>query len=214
MRLALYSDQEIDANAALDERLLRLIGVRRPRMGYVSSAPDPERSFFKRKQLYYRRLGVDMTIYVDPDSESLDEDLKNLYRCDAIHLTGGDTFAFLRWLKLRRVISSLRAYAIDDRGVLVGVSAGAILMTPSIETALLCGDSRLPGVTDDEGLGLVDFHFWPHYQKGVELGVQLDRDRVLYGCADGTGIIVDGPTIELHGAVPLVQRAATVDGRG
>lgn len=206
MRLALYSDQEIAANAALDERLLRLVGVRRPRIGYVSSIPDPYRSYFENKRQYYRRLGADLTVYVDSESVALDKDLKNLVGCDAIHLSGGNTFAFLHWLKAREVLPMLRAYAIEDRGVLVGVSAGAILMTPSIETALLCGDVRLTDVADDEGLGLVDFHFWPHYQPGVELDFPLERCGVLYGCEDGTGIIVDGTSIELHGAVPMFDK--------
>jgi len=39
LRLALYSDQVIPRNAAVDKRVLRLIGVTNPRVGYVSSAP-------------------------------------------------------------------------------------------------------------------------------------------------------------------------------
>jgi dipeptidase E len=213
MRLALYSDQEIAANAAIDERALRLIGVRQPRIGYVSSASDPQRSDFERKRSYYRRLGVELTMYVDSESEDLEEDLRDLGGCDAIHLAGGNTFEFLRWLKERHVLSMLRTYAVEDRGVLIGASAGAILMTPSIETALLCGDVRPAGSTDDEALGVVDFYFWPHYRRGAELTIALDPGRPLYGCEDGMGIIVDGAALELHGAVPIAQQpvAAVMD---
>ncbi len=137
MRLALYSDQEIAANAAMDERLLRLIGVRRPRIGYVSSAPDPSRAYFDQKRAYYHRLGAELTMYTDSESADLEGDVEILCRCDAIHLTGGNTFTFLRWLRVRRALPLLRAYALGDRGVLIGASAGAILMTPSIQTAVL-----------------------------------------------------------------------------
>lgn len=60
LRLALYSDQIIPANAAVDRRLLDLIGVDRPRIAYVSSAPDPDRSYFSAKRRYYEQLGVEL----------------------------------------------------------------------------------------------------------------------------------------------------------
>ena len=217
MRLAFYSDQEIAANAPIDERVLRLIGVRRPQIGYVSSSPDPERSYFERKRAYYERLGADLTVYLDATSSDLDRDLGALGRCDAIHLTGGNTFAFLRWLKARRILQMLRAYATEDRGVVIGTSAGAILMTPTAETALLCGDTRPPGAVDDEALGLVAFHFWPHYVPGAErvASVQssIRKFPALYACGDGTGIVISGAQVELYGAVSIAQPVAA-DGDG
>src|SRR5262245_58988759 len=129
MRLAFYSDQVIAANASMDERTLRLIAVKQPRIGYVSSAPDPSRFYFEQKREYYRRLGVELRMYVDSESEDLEEDLQALCQCDAIHLTGGNTFTFLNWLRARSVLPVLRSYAEEDRGVLIGTSAGAILMT-------------------------------------------------------------------------------------
>jgi dipeptidase E len=212
MRLALYSDQVIAANAAMDERVLRLVAVRQPRIGYVSSVPDPSRFYFEQKRAYYHRLGAELTMYVDSESKDLEGDLQTICSCDAIHLTGGNTYTFLRWLRARRVLPILRSYALNDRGVLIGTSAGAILMTPTIETALLCGDVRPADFTDDEALGLVDFLFWPHYRRGAKLSVPLDPGRVVYGCEDGAGIIVDGVAVELHGAVPVPQQPVAADG--
>ena len=45
LRLAFYSDQEIPLNAAVDERVMALIGKSRPRIGYVASTPDPEQPY-------------------------------------------------------------------------------------------------------------------------------------------------------------------------
>ena len=212
MRLALYSDQEIAANAAMDERVLRLIAVRRPRIGYVASAPDPSRSYFDHKRAYYHRLGAELTMYIDSESTDLEGDVQALCTCDAIHLSGGNTFTFLHWLRARGLLTPLHAYALAGRGVLIGASAGAILMTPNIQTAVLCGDVRPQDFTDDQGLGLVDFLFWPHYQRGAKVSIPLDQARLVYGCEDGAGVIVDGAAVELHGAVPIAQQPVAADG--
>jgi hypothetical protein len=55
--------------------------------------------------------------------------------------------------------------------VLIGVSAGAILMTPSVNSARLCGDA---------GLGLVDFHIWPHFDSAI---VTRDQSKWLDNAA-------------------------------
>jgi dipeptidase E len=210
MRLVLYSDQEIAANAAIDERLLRLIGVRRPRIGYVSSAPDPDRCCFDHKRSYYANRGADLAAFLDADTLDLERDLVRLIGCDAIHLAGGNTFSFLRWLTELGVLPVLRTYALDG-GVLIGASAGSILMTPAVGTAALCGDEHDPGLVHEDALGLVDFHFWPHYRPGAEFGAQaqsiLRQVVPLYGCPDGSGIVIDGPHVEHHGAVRMLSGA-------
>lgn len=210
VRLAMYSDQEIAANAVIDERLLRLIGVRRPRIGYISSAPDSGRIDFDRKRSYYLNLEADLTAYVDSDTLPSDREFKRLIDCDAIHLSGGNTFSFLHWLTERGVLPILRAYAIGG-GVLVGVSAGSILMTPAVGTAALCGDERDPRLVDEAALGLVSFHFWPHFRPGAEVELPAQRTMnnfsPLYGCRDGSGIIIDGPRMEYYGEVHAVTGA-------
>jgi dipeptidase E len=211
MRLAFYSDQVIDENASIDARVLQLIGVKLPRIGYVSSAPDPSRFYFEQKRSYYQNRGAELSMYVDAQSDDLERDLRSLCTCDAIHLSGGNTFVFLQWLRARNILPVLRSYAEEDRGVLIGTSAGAILMTPMIETALLCGDVRPSGFTDDTALGLVNFLFWPHYQRGAMPNIALDPRRLVYGCQDGTGIVVDGTAIELHGAVSVAQQSTAAD---
>lgn len=211
MRLAFYSDQVIAENAPIDERVLQLIAAKRPRIGYVSSAPDKSRVYFEEKRSYYRNRGADLSMYVDAQSDDLERDLRSLCKCDAIHLSGGNTFVFLQWLRSRNVLSVLRSYAEEDRGVLIGTSAGAILMTPTIESALLCGDERPSGFNDDTALGLVEFLFWPHYQSHAVPNMSLNPGRVVYGCPDGAGIIVNDKVIEVHGAVSVIQQAAPED---
>jgi len=203
-RLALYSDQEIPANAVVNRRLLTLIGAECPRIGYVSSAPDPARHYFSHKQAYYHALGCDLSVYVDSDVVAQTGLLAMLLDCDAIHLTGGNTYFFLRWLLESGLIQSLRSYATDG-GILIGASAGSLLMTRSIAIAELSGDTPDPSMTSLEALGLVDFHFWPHYRPGAENqpgeSAFLSKVELAYACPDGAGVIIDGPRVELIGEV-------------
>jgi dipeptidase E len=190
-RLVLYSDQIPPITDPIDAAFLRWL---RPgdTIGYVPSAPDPERVWFTPRQAYYARYGLDLRFFgledeYDPAQRAA------LLACDAIHLTGGNTFRFLYWLRERGLDADLHRYALDG-GVLLGVSAGAILMTPDIRTSLLCGDTLYPGLTDFTGLALVDFAVVPHVTEVALPGPA-------YAIPDGAGIVIDGDCIELFGGV-------------
>ena len=202
-KLALYSDQDFPANEEMDARLLRLIGRPQPKIGYIPATSDPERIYFRRKADYYAGIGANLVVYVDPSQDTSEAEWSTLLSCDAIHLSGGNTFSFLSWLQRRSVLPLLTRY-VSEGGVLIGVSAGAILMTPSVDSALLCGDVRDEQLMDDAGLGLVDFHFWPHFNSESVTGDQSKLSSTipaLYACPDGSGIVIDGKEVELFGQV-------------
>lgn len=131
--------------------------------------------------------------------------LDQLFACDAIHLSGGNTYYFLYWLQQRGLMERLQHYALHQ-GVLIGISAGAIIMTSEIASARLCGDAPYVPLTTYQGLGLVDFAFVPHVQDTPEDYARMQeyanhQQRVLYGCHDGDGIVVAGETVRLVGNV-------------
>jgi dipeptidase E len=204
LRLALYSDQVIPANAEVNRRLLRLIGNERPRIGYISSAPDPSRTYFSAKKIYYAALGAELCNYVDSENVTDSDLVAELLQCDAIQLTGGDTYAFLAWLQARDFLPVLRAYA-NRGGVLIGTSAGSLLMSPNIAIALLSPHPVRSDLANLEALGLVHFHFWPHYQSNQEqdpaAAAFLSGVPLVYACPDGAGVIVERSCIETIGAV-------------
>ncbi len=143
-KLVLYSDQMSPETDAIDGRLLRLIGKAAPRVGYIPSSSDPERFFFDQIRTYYAALGASVDVYLELDVSFSQETLPALLACDAVHLSGGNTFYFLYWLKRRAMLPVLRDYVVGG-GVLIGVSAGAILMTPDISTSALCGTNWRKG---------------------------------------------------------------------
>lgn len=104
-----------------------------------------------------------MEVYFELDVDFSKDTLPALLSCDAVHLSGGNTFYFLRWLRRRAMLPVLRDY-VARGGVLIGVSAGAILMTPDVSTSALCGDTFVEEFSDPAALGLVDFQFLPHFE--------------------------------------------------
>lgn len=187
----------------MDARLLQLIGLAEPCIGYVACTPDPRRIYFEDRRRFYAGLGAQLAVYADELNAPFDDAWTQLLTCDAIHLSGGNTFHFHRWLVEHGLLADLRRYT-RQGGVLIGVSAGAILMTPDTRAATLCGDQRSKRFDDDGALDLVSFHFWPHYTHAplnIETGRLAKQLPSLYCCADGSGVIVDGNVIETFGDV-------------
>ena len=143
-------------------------------------------------------------MYFELDRDYRPELLDELWACDAIHLSGGNTYHFLHWLRKRELFEPIRRY-VAGGGVLIGVSAGGILMTPEISISGLLGDTPLPELEDLTALGLVDFSFAPHLNTLKDWKPLRDyarrNNRTIYGCRDGVGLLVDGENIEFIGDI-------------
>ena len=204
-KLVLHSDQVLPASKEVDERMLALIGRDRPKIGYLPSSSDPDRRWFQACQDYYSQYQIALDLYFGLDQAYDPSKLDSLMACDAIHLSGGNTYLFRHRLSERNMFESLLSFAAKG-GVLIGVSAGAILMTSHISTSLLCGDMPVTDAAEDSGLSLVEFGFVPHVGK-YGIGVQelfeysVRLQTTVYGCPDGAGIVVDDDQIECIGDV-------------
>jgi dipeptidase E len=203
----LYSDQVIADNAKIDAHLLRLM-PKAPRIGYISSGPDPDRRFFKEKVAYYGRYGLTDLRYI-PLDQPLDDAADDLLACDAIHLSGGSTSGFLARLRRAGLVEHLRRYA-DAGGTLIGTSAGAILLTPDIAMDALFAGKPPKRSAESSGLGLVPFEFFPHFGKEPGyLPALIDYSRCnrrpILACRDGDGVVVQAAGVILVGNLTLVE---------
>lgn len=96
------------------------------------------------------------------DAENEVNKMKNV---DAIILTGGNTFKFLHHLKESGLDKAVIELAQSGK-IIVGFSAGAIILSPTIEIAELPTlDDNIVGISDLSGLGLIDFDIYPHYEE-------------------------------------------------
>ncbi|RYV03971.1 peptidase S51 [Shewanella sp. OPT22] len=154
------------------------LGKHSKKIGYVASQPDPERTYYKATQDFYKQLGFEMDTYIELESEFDPNSLELLLNNDAIHLSGGDTFRFLEFVKERKLEKLLVEYYLSGGG-LIGVSAGAMILTPSIESAQLCADINSRELKDLKGLSLTDFTVIPHVEDKFSL---IEQGKVPSNC--------------------------------
>lgn len=214
IRAILYSDQVIAANRKVDAHLLRLLGSASPRIGYIPSVPDPERRFFLEKGAYYAQHGIADFRYFEPDEFGTLWKEDELLSCDAIHLTGGNTRRYLHRVRQAGLIELLRRYALDG-GLMIGTSAGAILLTPDIAVDALFQGQVPARSAEGSALDLVAFEFFPHvHGSPAYLPALIDYSRAnndcpILACADGDGVVVEqGQAIPI-GTLLLIRAGAS-----
>ncbi len=200
-----YSDQVIPGNERLDRRFLEM-NKDRPKLAYIPSASDNSRRYYREKCEYYKKYDIEDLLYFDLNKEYDPSLIEELLACDAIHLSGGDPFQFLGSMRKRNFGPVLKKY-LADGGILLGISAGAIVLTPSINISHVFYKSR----TDQHhAVGLVDFHFLPHWNQRQDRldAVQkfsVDNQATVYACQDGDGMVIRGGKIELVGDVLRIE---------
>ena len=92
-----------------------------------------------------------------------------LMSSNIVVISGGNTFNLLRNLRESGLDKSLKAFVDKPDFVLAGFSAGALVLTPTIEVCNLPDfDENLVGLDDFSGLGIVDFEIFPHYDKKLQ----------------------------------------------
>lgn len=92
-----------------------------------------------------------------------------LLASNIVVISGGNTFNLLRNLRKSGLDKSLKAFVDKSDFVLAGFSAGALVLTPTIEVCNLPDfDENLVALDDFSGLGIVNFEIFPHYKKQTQ----------------------------------------------
>jgi dipeptidase E len=227
-RLVLYSGGQTRRNALLHHSVLDLArrgparGRRAVRMTYVPFTVEGAQPFFRRFERRYRPFGGTHFHCLPVDLPELHREdaarrraARVLHESDVVYLAGGNTFYFLFHLQRSGLLPVLQRF-VARGGVLVGMSAGAHLLTPHIGLAGYPpfdrdeNDVRLPRRSLG-ALDVVDFEFFPHYRHSPRYRRALAdyarrSGRLLYACRDGGGVVVEGDRIETRGDVWLFER--------
>jgi len=215
MKLILFSDYKYVNLEEIGTRLVELIKKKQPTVGYISSCPDSTRNFYNQTKEYYSKFNVILSPYTDLEDAFNSDDIERIFHADAIHLSGGNTYRFLYWIVERGLYKRLIEY-VNSGGVLIGVSAGSIIMTPDISECVLCGDENYIGLQNTKGLGLVNFHYVPHAIKGdmvnnnVITKSKQDNSAIVV-CSDYDWIVIDGAKYEIYGEPKLILNGEIVD---
>jgi len=201
MKLVFYAGGCHNANEELDTEAVRLLheSSRNPRLTYIPSDSRRKNHYFEEFKQYWRKYGIRRVEPFAADDHFTPAELKRALSSDGVFLSGGNTYYFVKNLRSHGMFSRLREYA-KKGGVLMGLSAGAIIMTPSITTAGIPSsdaDHNYVELENLKSLALVKFEFVPHYTRRRETSLEIMRyskkfKGPIYAAPDGGGVIVDG----------------------
>jgi dipeptidase E len=143
------------------------------------------------------RHGYNWIDIIDPSAAGINWQ-ERLEACDAIFLSGGNTFHLLDQTRK----TGLDKWMNDNKKkIFIGSSAGSILFAPTIGIAATGhGDTNYAGIKDITGLEWVDFEIAPHYENKVTKHI-VDYSKIvknpIYAIDDQTAIKVDGDKIKV-----------------
>jgi dipeptidase E len=206
MKLVLYSGGNEEENYFLNLRALELTQSKSPKLTLIPSCSYDAEDDFKFFVNEFSAFGVQrfMLFCVDmPFTKTL---LQEVLNSDLIFLGGGNTYYFLKHLKKAGMFEHFKKF-LKRGGVLCGVSAGAIVLTPHVHTASFPHFDRDENPWDMKNLSAmrtVNFEFFPHYKNSKRYDEDLlhhskKTKLPLYACCDGAGIIVEENRISFCG---------------
>ena len=172
------------------------------KIGFVPTAANAEPG---NKDWYVRQMtdlydhGFSYVDVVDISAADVDWKIR-LADCDVILISGGNTFHLLNQIRKTGFADWFKENL--DSKVFVGISAGSIIMTPSIAIASVDdGDENLIGLEDLTGMRLVDFEVSVHTPESVSHDGNKKYlegiKNVLYGLDNNSAIKVVDDEIEI-----------------
>ncbi len=206
MKLVLYSGGGEEENRYLNQRALELTGADVPKLTFIPSSSYDAEDDFKFFVEEFSKLGVQRFMHFCVDIPFTKTMLTEMLKSDLIFLGGGNTFYFLKYLKKNKMFEHFARF-LERGGVLCGLSAGAIVLTPHVHTATFPHFDRDENPWEMKNLSamrVVNFEFFPHYKNSKRYDAELlhhsKKSKLpLYACADGGGIIVENGRISFCG---------------
>lgn len=205
-KLILHSDQSAALTGARDAELLRsLSGRKNPKILYLPSVRHSRQKAFDEKRDYYSKLGFTDVKLFEPEEESSDARVAAFRHADVVHLSGGEVIPFASRIRMTGCDDLLRSF-LNRGGVVLGVSAGAMILSQTFKTATLFREHG-----DFFGLGIVDFEIIPHANEHFprpDLIEKFAKDKsiAIYAMNDGDIVVVHGRKIRTYG-LPILHGA-------
>ncbi len=217
MRLVLYSGGQLRSNHKIHQEVVRLArqknSIKPLSMTYIPFCSENSSIFFHRAKRRFSANGVKKFFCLNVDHTPNATDIKKAFQSDIIYLAGGNTFYFLKHLRESGVLDRLKTFA-RKGGVLAGLSAGGLIMSPTVALAAdegLGPDENEVGLKNFKSMGLFPFEFSPHYEgRPSEIKAHLAYSKKtrypVYAVEDGAGIVIDGKKMSLYGGATIFHR--------
>lgn len=128
---------------------------------------------------------------------------EKLMESNILIISGGDPFQLLINLRKSGLDSAIIEFTNKEDYILAGYSAGAYVLTPTIETAKIFNENYPGGkkyITQDKlkdlsGLGIVDFEIIAHYSESIHKKIFKNyiknNKRIVKPLADNEFVVID-----------------------
>ena len=171
------------------------------KVGFIPTAVNVEegnKDWYVNQFLNMWRFGYNMIDVVDPSAAEVDW-RSRLADVDVILVSGGNTFHLLDQFRKTGFGDWLNENL--DKKVYVGISAGTIVATPTIEIASKPpGDRNLPGLSDLTGMNWVDCEIEPHCDVARFVIVEeyaKGRKNPVFAIDDQSAVMVNGSDVQV-----------------
>ncbi len=136
----------------------------------TTAAEGKENNKYSRlAETQFKELGFDVIDFVDIENDSRFE----FSKYDVIYVCGGNTFKLLKYAREAHFKETVEKL-LDREGVYIGVSAGSIILAPTIQIAVSVDpEPNEIGISDLTGLNLINFEVHPHYEPTQDAELSL-----------------------------------------
>jgi len=213
MSLVLYSGGHYADNEPLNRACLDATRKPLPRVTYIPSSSDYGVEDFREFVEAFETVRPCEFAYFPIDTPFSSEMRSRALESDVVFLSGGNTFYFLRNLRRLGLLKDLR-HAHAEGKVLAGLSAGAIMLTPNINTASYpkfdC-DENFVSLRNFAALQLAPFEFFPHYAQSDRyrkalLAASRKTKNPIYAAPDGCGLVVSSGDFRVVGSAHVFHK--------
>jgi peptidase E len=190
MKLVLLGGGRTKSDSFITQNLIKIFNENILLVDYANPEGylDPKK-YFEQYNTAFKQFGKNLSPFVKNHSEN-----------DVLYLAGGDTFL----LKRKLIDSDLFDSLIDKHKLLIGNSAGSILMGKTIQFA---HDGNRLLVKDFKGLNLLNNYIvFPHYSEAnaLEINSILKEHSKIILLPELGGILWDGKQVSNIGTKNII----------
>lgn len=184
----------------IDEEIVKMTNIDKPNFLFIGLASSFSDSYYDTIKKIYKNLGCE-TVYLKKKNIINNPDIvkDKISNADIIYIGGGDSIKLINEIKEYKLDILLKE-AYKKGTILVGISAGAILLSKEgfSDSLMLRNDSNKHSFV--EGINLNNLIISPHYNSSIEKTNELKEQiasRKVYGLENCTALKIEDDKISI-----------------
>lgn len=188
-KLLLIGGKDKDSND-MDKKIVELSGKENPNLLFIGFASEYAEAEYNNIKKIFKPLNCNTSFLKKKNCINNKElMLKKIKEADIIYIGGGNTIKLLNTIK-EFGIEKLLKDAYNKEKLLVGISAGAILLSKEGFSDSLVTKDNPNNYKFIKGLAFTDICICPHYSERKELLKDNIKNKTVYGLDNNTVIYI------------------------